>query len=737
MRSLHRFGAMVCGVLGFQALAGDVAAGWPADQTDALHYDLDLTIDPLLEWIVGTNTIRVRAVEDGVTVFHLRLDDQLEITAVRLNDEPAEWERIEFPTVEVTLDRPYAAGEEFTVAVDYQGSPEGDDCTSFGCRGMRFQMSPPRPVPVVSTASQPWLAYHWLPGKDDNRDKTTATLGVTVPDPLVVAANGTLKSVEPLGGGRTRYVWQSTYPMVDSLYSVCATDYSKYVEYWEHQGRLMPVEFYLFPEEDTPEHRDVLALHLDMLDVFSDLFGTYPFIDEKYGVAQYGFGNLLEHQTLTSMGLFPANPMMLETVFAHELAHQWWGDLVTAATWNHMWLQEGFATYAQALWDEHKPGAPPDALKWAMWGHHPIDMQGTVYVFDEDISDWCDIYTLAVYNKGAWVLHMLRYIVGRETFFDLLHTYRARYEYASAETDDFIAVAEEVSGQKLGWFFDQWLYEEGYPKYDCGVRQEEMDGQHYIELYVRQTQPPEYVTFAAPVEIGDPWTADRYVFWNDAPAEHVLIPTEGPIENPSIDPDWWLLHLGSCGDEFVEGPPKVIDVLPAPFGVHAPDGGGALKMAFHKDVVAKASDFVLADAGGTPLDFDWSYDAQTRTVTVLPPDALPPGKYILTASDTMVDAAAGLSLDGEVDSGPWDPLLPSGDGLPGGDAVVPFIVASGLAGDLDADGGIDLEDLALLVGCLTGPGGGAGGWCQVGDADGDSDVDLLDFARFQLAFTGS
>ncbi|UCC31773.1 MAG: hypothetical protein JSU86_05750 [Phycisphaerales bacterium] len=635
-------------------------------QTDVLHYDLSLDIDPDTEWLTGSNLITVRAVTNDVATFYVRLDEILGITDIRVNGMPALWQRLEHPTVEIILDRPYSSGEEFTVAVDYNGSPYGADN-----RGFKFQTSPARPLPTISSNSQPWLAYRWWPAKDDNRDKTTARLRLTVPDPLVAVSNGLLIEAVPLGDGWTCYIWETNYPTVDSLYCVNATDYNTYVDYWAYNDELMPVELYVWPEDDAPENLEVWAKTADMLDVFSELFGAYPFVTEKYGGAQFAFPGAMEHQTLTSMRGFT------EFIFAHELGHQWWGDLVTVETWNHMWLHEGFATYSEVLWEEFKPGAMPDALKTEMWFRHPIDSHGSVYLYN--IEDWPDIYAHTVYYKGCWILHMLRGLVGHETFFEILRTFRQRHEFSHVTTDDFIAAAEDVSGMELDWYFNPWIYEEGFPLYRVSSRQEVIGGQQYVELYLEQIQSAEYPTYAMPIQVAD-YSGDvevPYIVWNDARAEHLLISTDEPIDDVLLDPDWWVLHLLDGEGVFVEGPPKIITLDPEPHSTKPAGSVSAVTVGFHKEVVADASYFILADDKGHPVPFSYLYDPTARSVTLTLAAPLSEGVYTLTVSDTVVDAPAGLALDGEMEAAMWDPMLPSGDGLPGGKAIVHFTVDTG------------------------------------------------------------
>ena len=717
------------------ALYGAAATASAASDVDALHYDLSLDIYPAEEWIAGCNSIRVQAVAATVDTFRFRLDSALTITSVTVNGTAASWQRREHPVVEVALDRTYEAGEVFTVAIHYEGHPIGDDCSGFGCRGLQLQSVPPRSEYTVSTCNQPWLAYHWLPGVDDNRDKTTARFDITVPEQLTVASNGVLTASEPVGQDRMRYIWESKYPMVDSLYVVCATDYVQFSAAWDYDTSTMPVLFYIWPEEDTPERRDALLSTLDMLDVFSALFGPYPFRDEKYGLAQYGYGNGMEHQTLTCFNAFTHDPRNMEDLLAHELAHQWWGDAVTTATWNHMWLQEGFATYGQVLWREFKPGAPPGSLKSAIYAHHPYDMRGTVYLFPEDIVDWDDVYSFTVYDKGAWVLHMLRHIVGDDTFFAILREYRRRFEYSHATTEDFHMVVADMTGRDWAWFFDQWLYEEGYPDFDCAVRPLELNGQHYIELYIRQVQSVEYPTFQCPVEIGTSTGEPRYIFWNDAREEHVLIAIDAPLVDPVLDPDWWLLHWGGGWyDPFVEGPPKIISLVPAPYSLQDPLGVPLLSIAWHKDVNVTSADITVTDASGSQMTFVFDYDPATFSATLEFESPLAPGDYTVAICDSIVDTTAGLALDGEIDSTPWDPLLPSGDGLPGGSANFAFAVTSGIIGDLNHDQYVDFADFIRISECMSGPDRPYSWTCGVGDIDLDQDIDLADMAVFQYVY---
>ncbi|MHC4130301.1 MAG: M1 family aminopeptidase, partial [Planctomycetota bacterium] len=431
------------------------------------------------------------------------------------------------------------------------------------------------------------------------------------------------------------------------------------------------------------------------LPVFGDLFGIYPFLEEKYGIYEFGFGGGMEHQTMTGQGSFT------ETLTAHELAHQWWGNMVTCGTWQDIWLNEGFATYGEALWKEFEPGAGgTDALHTHMEIRRPSNVNGSVYVPAGDADNFNRIFSSNFsYRKGAWVVHQLRHVVGDQNFFDILaaYAYRAAFEYGSAITGDLRHVAEGVYGSDLAWFFDEWVYDIGAPAYESAWQAHEIGGTEYIELYIAQVQSPSYPIFTMPLDVVMTTTGGdaTQVVWNDAEAEHFLFEVPGDVLSLELDPDDWTLHTSNTTTSFVQGPPKLATTWPEPGGVVGSAQVAMLAITFHKDVVADAADFsVVGDATG-PASFAYAYDSASHTVTLTPDEALWLDDYTLTVQDGIVDVAAGLALDGEL-ADPADPeALPSGDGLPGGDAILRFTVDN--VGDLNGDEFVGIMDFLLLL----------------------------------------
>ena len=634
-----------------------------AEQTDVLHYRLEFEIDPVAEYLDGGNTMTVEAVIEGVTDFRFWLHSAMSIADVRVDGRAATWRRLDTEVIEVELGRSFARNETFELEVLYRGSPVAGGW-------MSIVFGEERGAPVVSTLSEPWFSYTWWPVKEDSRDKATGELLITVPKELTVVSNGVLAGVDEVGVDKHRFHWSTDYPMSPYLFAFSATDYNTFSDSYVHPNGAMPVEFFVYPGSDTPQNRALWRLSLGMLAIFGELYGLYPFIDEKYAIYEFPWGGGMEHQTATGQGGF------WEDLTAHELAHQWWGDMVTCATWSDIWLNEGFATYSEALWSEFKSGfSDPDALRAAMSLRRPRRLDGTVYVHEP--SDVSRIFSSDYsYRKGAWVLHMLRRVVGDEVFFATLEAYREGYEYRTATTDDFREVAEEVWGGDLRWFFDQWVYGGGAPAYRYGWREHEIDGQRYLELSVAQTQDESAFEMPLTLETIELGERRRYAVWNDARDQHYLIAVSAPVDGVDFDPDVSILARSETFVAFTEGPPRIIEAGIVLDRRAHPGAPRSIEVTFHEDVIVDGSQFMLRRADGSAVDLELSYDSDTFTAILASTEELGFGRFELTVDDSIVDAAAGLALDGEIRSTNGRAKLPSGDGVAGGDAVFEFEISA-------------------------------------------------------------
>lgn len=353
-----------------------------------------------------------------------------------------------------------AASTLHKVTIAYHG-----DAGGFGFfSGISSKADPVWHVPVTWTLSEPYDANSWFPVKQVLTDKIDSSdFYFTVAKGLRVGSNGRLVSVDTLPGGYVTFHWKSSYPIAYYLISMTVAAYQDYTIYAHPQGMQdpLPVQNYIY---SIPE---VLALNKQNIDtttylieLFSSLFGGYPFPKEKYGHCMAPMGGGMEHQTMTTLNDF-GFPLV-----AHELTHMWFGDMVTCATWSDIWLNEGFASYGEYLACEYL-GSRKLADEWMVRAHYEAFAapSGSVYIPEAELANKSRIFNSSLsYKKGASIVHMLRYEIGNDSlFFRILRTYLQRYKYRTATTEEFEKVVEELTGKDFSGFFNQWCYGEGYP----------------------------------------------------------------------------------------------------------------------------------------------------------------------------------------------------------------------------------------------------------------------------------
>lgn len=720
-----------------------------ATDTDLISNDLDIEIVPSganVGLITGSNTMRVRSLVNGLTQFTFRLRSQFTVSSVTLNGStPA---TATTPGANsygrtVTLDRAYNVGEEFTVRVAYSGT-----AVSRGFGSIEFQNQPNSGPAIATTLSEAYFAATWWPTKDgdvfqpgDNADKSIGSIAITAPSTYQTVSNGLLTSTTPVAGGKTKYRWTTNQPTAPYLWFFSTSVYNQWSQTYTYPlagggTGTMPVQYSIYPGSDTPSNRAAWEQCIPMLEAFREPFGEYPFVSEKYGMYQFPFGGGMEHQTYSGMGGF------WESVIAHELAHQWWGDNVTCKTWNDIWLNEGFATYAEAIWEERKPGSSGQpALQAAMNDRRPSAVNDSVYCYD--VTDMNRIFSgVYSYDKGGWVMHQLRHVVGDATFFDILHQYRAAFQGSGATTNDFRDVASNVSGIDLTTFFQQWVYGIGAPAYTFGWQSVSLSGQNYLKLVINQTQNTTWGAnqkFEMPLDIRVTTTSGTVtqVVQNTARTQHFLIPIPGVATAVELDPQDWVLITSKSSVAYSNGPAKIIATTPIT-GASFTQAPTSLTVTFSEAVNASSGAFSLVGPSGA-VPMGYSYNVSNRTATLSPVSALAAGTYTLTVADSITAVASGQSLDGEGST------YPTGNGLAGGAGVFTFVIdASNCAADLDdgsgsgtPDNAVDINDLLYFLSQFeTGSPGAdldSDGEPTEGTPDGGVDInDLLFFlARFE------
>lgn len=406
---------------------------------DVEHYNLVLSVDPQRNEISGIASLEAQAI-DRLSSFNLELQG-LTIDDVQVNGQPARYSR-QGSELMITPSRSLAALRPFVVEIAYHGSPgPGPSRAGVGRTGWFAAQDG-----TINVISEPDNASTWYPVNDHPRDKASYRFEITVPEPWMVAATGSLQQVVDLGA-QNRYVWVMQAPMASYLASINVGQYT-YEEEFAPGG--IHIRNY-FPPAYPAEHKENFGAMPEMLAYFSNLFGAYPF--DTYGVVITADGpfcpSALEGQTLSIH--CPDMLMATEYVIAHEIAHQWFGDSVSLENWGDLWLKEGLASYAGWLWD-HRDEDLDTFTSFVNKRKNEFNLAAPIAQPNPEA-----MYGAEVYIGGAIFFHALRLQVGDTAFFAALRTYAERYQYSNASVDEFIQVVESASGQRLASFFNAWL----------------------------------------------------------------------------------------------------------------------------------------------------------------------------------------------------------------------------------------------------------------------------------------
>ena len=498
-------------------------------QADILHYYL--IIDLNTEEKILNGTAKLMATKnlklDLNSELELNLYDNLIVSSIKVNGSNAEYSR--------NKNRLFIKSEEvlsdtFNIEIRYNGTPQKGGFDGFVFGEVNGQS-------LIYNISEPIYAPTWFPCDDDPSDKALLDIEITNDSQFVSVSNGNLIGVEVKGDKKT-YHYKTVYPISTYLVAVYSAPYKSFYDVYKglDGNDSMKIEYYVMPEH-FEESRIDFADHLDMMKTLSEIFGEYPFIKEKYGVAEFLWNyGAMENQTITGIGYaFVGGYDFFKDTYVHELAHHWWGNSVGPKTWNDIWLNEGFATYSEALYAEAKHGK--DALISKMQSKFSDNFRGTLYAPK-------DLFGETVYEKGAWVLHMLRYEIGDSSFFKSLHNYYDLYKYSNASVEDFKLVCESVSGINLDKFFDQWIYT-GTDNIFCSYTFEILKTEDGSECTVKLFQEPQgYEEFHFPLEIKfdffDGSSEIQKVYINEK-EEEFEFNFDLEIQNIHLDPESRLL----------------------------------------------------------------------------------------------------------------------------------------------------------------------------------------------------
>lgn len=507
---------------------------YPSDTNfDVTYYKLDIAVSFLPRNITGAVTVNAKIQSNNVSSVFLDLTSPLTVDSVKLNGNLTSFSH-PGDSLFINLNSNYNIGDFISLVVYYHGIPGSSGFGSFEYGTHNGEL-------VAYTLSEPYGAKDWWPCKDTPADKAdSADIWITAPMGMIPVSNGKLIAQVDNGNETLTYKWKVSYPIAQYLISLAITDYKLYVNYYKYsETDSMPITNYVYREYWNDNTKMYLDQTPEMIKVFSKMYGQYPFIKEKYGHAQFGWGGGMEHQTITSVGGYSSD------LIAHELAHQWYGDAITCKDWHNIWLNEGFATYSQGVWIESQQGKTGYKNFISNEMYLAKIASGSIWV--QDISDINQIFdSYRSYAKGGIVLHMLRGIVGDSSFYNIMRSYSADTDvaYGVATTEDFQGVAEFVSGTSLNYFFQEWIYGENYPKYSVSWDKSYLNGNLWnLSINIDQQINTIPAFFTMPVQIkinfnnGDTLVA----VFNDRQSQSFNITLKGEPISISFDPDNLIL----------------------------------------------------------------------------------------------------------------------------------------------------------------------------------------------------
>ena len=538
------------------------------EKYDVHFYQLDLNMTNVSTYLNGTGSIHATT-NTALDSALFELFPTLNITEIRLNDVPVGFSRMG-SAVKVPIN--LSANQSFKIDVDYEGNPPTAQTNPLGGSGMTAGSSPSWGNKVVWSLSEPFSAFEWFPCKQSLTDKAdSCAVSITVPDTCKAGSNGILEHITPVGNGQTKYDWKHRHPIDYYLISVAVAKYIEYNVYANPIGAPNPIliQNYIYDNPATlPNFQSEIDETADFLELFYERYGPYPFEDEKYGHCMAPISGGMEHQTMTSQGFFE------KTLTAHELAHQWWGNNVTCASWCDIWMNEGFASYSEYIMLENLyPGQQGPSMQQV---HNNVMSQagGSVWVLDS-LNESRIFSGRLTYDKGAGIIHTLRFIINNDDlFFNGLRAFQQAFKDSTSTGIAFKEFMENYTGISLNDFFNEWYFGEGYPTYSLKWNQSGQDVA--IEISHTTSKPSITPTFTNPLAIrfarqGQADTIVRFDIHSNQ--DQFSIYNLGQLTGSiNIDPSNWIMNqIGTISQDpninvgfATISAPKEIQIYPNP-----------------------------------------------------------------------------------------------------------------------------------------------------------------------------
>ncbi len=524
-----------------------------ASNFDAKYYRCEWEVDPAIRYIKGKVTVyyTISATANSISLdlmSPLVVDSVTQRNILLLKNHANNILQIDFPAT-------VNAGTFDSVSIYYQGVPP---TTGFGS----FIQSTHTGTPVMWSLSEPYGSRDWWPCKNGLDDKADSVdIIVTTPSQYKAASNGLLQSETLIAGGTKKTAhWKHRYPIASYLMCFAVTNYVVFNNAVQLGNVSLPMQTYCYPESLTSFQNGTQNV-LDAMQLFHNLFGDYPFIKEKYGHVQFGWGGGMEHQTATFI------VSINEGLIAHELAHQWFGDKITCGSWEDIWLNEGFATHLASIYNEKKYPASVISNRKSLINNITSQVGGSVWV--DDTTNVGRIFDGRLsYNKGSYLLYMLRWKLGDTVFFNAIKNYQKdpNVMYGFAKTADLKKHLEQESNQDLTEFFKDWFTGQGYPSYNVEWT---TVGSSNVKIKMNQTTSHASVNFfEMPVALKfKNATQEKTIVVDNKTNGEIFMSNLGFVaDTVLIDPEYWLLSRNNTTSKVADiiSGQNVVQIFPNP-----------------------------------------------------------------------------------------------------------------------------------------------------------------------------
>jgi len=521
------------------------------------YYRCEWEVNPAVRYITGKVTVYFY-ITTGTSNIRLDLMNPLIVDSVKQRNQVLVKQHIS-NTLTVNFSSTINPGVLDSISIFYRGVPPN---TGFGS----FIQDQHLGIPVMWSLSEPYGSRDWWPCKNGLDDKADSIdIFITTPAQYRAASNGLLQS-ETLIAGNTKKVthWKHRYPIATYLMCFAVTNYVVFNNTVQLGNIALPMQTHCYPESLTAFQNGTQNT-LNAMQLFHNTFGDYPFIKEKYGHVQFGWGGGMEHQTASFM------VSLNESLVAHELGHQWFGDKITCASWEDIWLNEGFATFLAAFYMEDKYPANKITARKSVINNITSAPGGSVWV--DDTTNVGRIFSGRLsYNKGSYLLYMLRWKLGDVAFFNALRQYLKDpgLAYGFANTNNLVHHLEQASGQNLAEFFKDWFKGQGYPTYNVQWTQV---GSQYVHIKMNQaTSHPSVDFFELPVALTfKNATQEKTIVVDNQTNGETFFRNIGFIaDTVLIDPEYWLVTKNNVSSKVPDAAAgqNIIQVFPNPIKDH-------------------------------------------------------------------------------------------------------------------------------------------------------------------------